>query len=214
MTRGGRKHTDGDAEAERRCIVTREAAPRSGLIRFVVAPDGRLAFDLAEKLPGRGIWVTASRDALDKAAAKNLFAKAARQQVTLPDRLTDTIESALARRVVDLISLARKAGRAVTGYEKVKGWLVTEDVRALIQARDGSARGKSKLSTPEGARYIGCLSAEELGAAFGRDSAVHAALSAGGLTNRVILDAARLAGLRDNHGASAPERTIASHERH
>lgn len=213
MTRGG-KTKDRDAEPERRCIVTREAAPKRGLIRFVLGPDGALVFDLAEKLPGRGLWVTADRAVLSQAVAKNAFARAARQPVTLPPGLEDLIEGALARRVIDLISLARKAGRAVAGYEKVKGWLLTENVRALIQASDGSGRGKSKLSTPEGARYIGCLTAAELGMAFGRESTIHAALTGGGLTDRVILDAARLAGLRENHGATAPERTNTSHERH
>ena len=213
MARGSasKRREDGP---ERRCIVTRDTAPKRGLIRFVVGPDGTLAFDLAEKLPGRGMYVTADRAILREAVAKNPFSRAARQQVTLPDALDTLIERALARRVVDLISLTRKAGRAVCGYEKVKGWLITEDVRALIQAQDGSSRGKSKLSTPEGAKYIGCLSANELGAAFGRDTAIHAALTGGGLTNRVILDAARLAGLRENHGASAPERTNTSDERH
>lgn len=213
MARGGHSKTREDGP-ERRCLVTRDTAPKRGLIRFVAGPDGMLVFDLAEKLPGRGMWVTADRAILQQAMAKNPFSRAARTQVTLPDGLDDLIERALARRVVDLISLTRKAGRAVCGYEKVKGWLLMEDVRALIQAHDGSSRGKSKLSTPEGAKYIGCLSAQELGAAFGRDTAIHAALSGGGLTTRVILDAARLAGLRENHGASAPERTNTSHERH
>ena len=213
MARGGKKR-DIDAESERRCIVTRESAGKPGLIRFVVGPEGALAFDLAEKLPGRGMYVTATRACLDEAVKKNSFSKAARAQVILPDGLPMLIEQALVRRVVDLISLARKAGRAVSGYEKVKGWLLTEDVRALIQARDGSARGKTKLTTPEGAKYIGCLTADELGAAFGRENTIHAALTGGGLTKRVILDAARLAGLRDNHGASASERTNGSHERH
>ena len=213
MARGSSSKNRDDGP-ERRCLVTRDSAPKRGLIRFVAGPDGQLAFDLAEKLPGRGMYVTADRAILRQAMEKNPFSRAARQQVVLPDDLDNLIEGALARRVVDLISLARKAGRAVSGYEKVKGWLITEDVRALIQARDGSSRGKSKLSTPEGAKYIGCLSANELGAAFGRDTAIHAALTGGGLTNRVILDAARLAGLRENHGASAPERTNTSDERH
>jgi predicted RNA-binding protein YlxR (DUF448 family) len=213
MARGG-KTREHDADPERRCIVTRETSPKHGLVRFVVGPDGMVVFDLAEKLPGRGIWVTSDRDTIRQAVAKNAFTRAAQQPVSLPDGLEDLIERSLARRVIDLISLARKAGRAVSGYEKVKGWLLTENVRALIQASDGSGRGKSKLSTPEGARYIGCLTADELGAAFGRETTIHAALTGGGLTNRVILDAARLAGLRDNRGATAPERTNTSHERH
>ena len=75
------------------------------------------------KLPGRGIYVAADRAAIELAVKKKLFARAAKQQVTVPDGLVDEVEKQLARRVVDLISLQRKAGKAVAGYEKVKGWL-------------------------------------------------------------------------------------------
>jgi len=102
----------------------------------------------------------------------------------------------LARRVVDLISLQRKAGKAVAGYEKVKGWLQSEEAEVLIQAVDGSGRGKSKLSTPHYGHYIGWLTADELGLAFGRQTVIHGALASGGLTQRVVEEAGRLRGVR------------------
>jgi len=195
MTRGGRTK-DRTAAPERRCIVTGEVKPVSELIRFVVGPDGAIVPDLLGKLPGRGIWVSAKREALEKAVSKNLFARAARQPVTVPDGLVDNVEAALADRVVHLISLARKAGQAVAGYEKVKDWLSKEEARVLIQATDGSERGKTKLSTPYGGRYIGCLTGSELGLAFGRENVIHSALAGGGLTSRIVEDAAKLSGLR------------------
>ncbi len=194
MTRGGRDREDG--EAERRCIATGETQPKAGLIRFVVAPDGTVVPDLAEKLPGRGMWVTADRDALEKAAKKGLFARAAKAPVTVPPDLVDRVEAMLADRVVHLVSLARKAGEAVTGFEKVKEWLAQGRAKVLLQASDGSERGKSKLWTPPGGRYFGCLTARELGLAFGREHAIHGALAAGGLASRVVEEAAKLSGLR------------------
>ena len=65
-------------EPERRCIATGESAPKAGLIRFVVGPDGGIVPDLGERLPGRGIWVGADRDALQKAVDRKLFARAAK----------------------------------------------------------------------------------------------------------------------------------------
>ena len=109
----------------------------------------------------------------------------------------------LARRVVDMISMSRKTGRAVTGFEKVKSWLANDEVRVLLQASDGSERGKAKLWTPEGARYFGCLTAQELGLAFGRQSVIHAALAGGGLSDRVVEEAAKLRGLRENESGKA-----------
>ena len=117
--------------------------------------------------------------------------------------MADLVEAQLAKRVTDLVALARKAGQAVAGFEKVKDWLSQEGrVKVLLQASDGSTRGKSKLWTPTGARYFGCLTASELGLAFGRQSVIHGALGAGGLRDRVVDDAAKLQGLRAVPGAA------------
>ena len=195
MTRGGR--TKDSDEPERKCIVSGESQPKAGLIRFVVGPDNVIVPDILSRLPGRGIYVSSNRASLDKAAKKGLFARAARQAVVVPEGLTDLVESLIARRMVDLVSLARKGGVAVCGFEKSKDWLVKGQARLLIQANDGSERGKEKLRPPNGPEsLISCLSAGELGLAFGRERAIHAALAAGGLSNRVVEEAARLVGLR------------------
>ncbi len=198
MTRGGRDK-DRD-EPERRCIVTGDTAPKAGLIRFVVGPDGQVIPDVAGKLPGRGIWVSADRDLIAKAARKGLFSRAAKMPVQTPADLDAVVERAQAKRVVELVSLARKAGLAVAGFEKVKGWLADGKAKVLLQASDGSDRGKGKLWTPEGGRWFGCLTSSELGLAFGRDSVIHGALAAGGLSTRVVEEAAKLSGLRRNDG--------------
>lgn len=204
MGRGGRTK-DRDVQ-ERRCIVTGDVQPKSGLIRFVVGPDNQVVPDVLEKLPGRGMWVTADRGTFE-AASKGQFAKAAKQAVVVPDGLAAEVERQLARRVVDLIALARKAGRAVCGFEKVKGWLSGgENVRALLQASDGSERGKTKLWTPEGARYFGCMTAQELGLAFGRQTVIHGALATGGLSDRVVEEATKLRGLRETSGGEGTAR--------
>ncbi|SEQ87945.1 RNA-binding protein [Thalassovita taeanensis] len=202
MTRGG-KTKDREDGSERKCIATGEVQPKYGLIRFVVGPDGQIVPDLMEKLPGRGIWVAADRKALERASSKGLFARAAKQPVTVPDNLPDVVEQMMVRRVVDLISLARKGGLAVAGYEKVKDWLSKEQAEVLIQAIDGSGRGKSKLSTPHFGSFIGWLTADELGMAFGRQTVIHVALGAGGLTERVVNEAARLKGLRVSDGETS-----------
>ena len=199
MSRGGQT-TDRDDGPERRCIATGDVQPKHGLIRFVVGPEGQLGPDLAEKLPGRGIWVAADRAALELAVKKNLFSRAAKQPVSLPDDLIDRVEAGLVRRLTDIIALSRKAGEAVAGCEKVKDWLAPRQGKALLQATDGSERGKSKLWTPTGARYFSVLTARELGLAFGRQSVIHGALAAGGLAPRVVEGAAKLQGLRKADG--------------
>ena len=198
MTRGW--HKDENDDVERKCIVTGEVQPKAGLIRFVIGPDNQVVPDILGKLPGRGIYVTADRAILEQ-ARKGQFSRSAKQAVTVPDGLLDEVERQIARRTVDLIALTRKAGRAVCGFEKVKGWLAGgERVRVLVQASDGSERGKNKLWTPEGARYFGCLTSAELGLAFGRQSVIHGALATGGLSDRVVEEATKLRGLREGNG--------------
>lgn len=202
MTRGGGKNRPDTPE--RRCIVTGETQPATGLVRFVVGPEDVLTPDVGHKLPGRGIWVSADRDVLNRAVSKKLFARAARQQVVVPDGLADTVHDLLTRRVIDLISLARRGGQAVAGYEKVREKLMAGTARVLMQAVDGSDRGKAKLRPPDDTgQFIGIMTASELGLAFGRDHVIHAALGSGGLTARVVEEAARLAGVRGQIGGSA-----------
>ncbi|TNC74269.1 RNA-binding protein [Rubellimicrobium roseum] len=204
MTRGGAKMRP--EEPERRCLVTGETGPKSGLVRFVVGPDNAVVPDIVGKLPGRGLYVTASRPILEQ-ARKGQFARAAKAPVNVPEGLAEEVERQLAHRVVDLVSLARKAGLAIAGFEKVKEALALSGeglgkgrwarIRVLLQASDGSERGKAKLWTPEGARYFSCLTGDELGHAFGRPNVIHAALASGALADRVVEEAAKLRGLRE-----------------
>ncbi len=169
-------------------------------MRFVVGPEDVIFPDVTGKLPGRGIYVSADRGVLEKAVAKRMFSKGAKKQVRIPEDLVDQVEAGLLKRLQDAIAIARKAGRAVAGYEKVKAMLDREEARVLLQATDGSERGKGKLSTPQGGKWIGFLTADELGQAFGRDRVIHAAVASGTLAQRIVEEAARLQGMRHTEG--------------
>ena len=202
MSRGG-KTKERDAP-ERRCVVSGDVQPKRGMIRFALGPDGTLVPDIAGKLPGRGAYVTAERAVLAEAVKKKAFARGLKVQVTVPDGLVGDVERLLVKRVTDLISMARKAGIAVTGFEKVKDWLAKDEAVILLQASDGSERGKSKLYKPGGRwSFFDILTAQELGLSFGRERVIHAALARGGLTERIREDAIRLSGVRDHDGGGS-----------
>ncbi|PCI62744.1 MAG: hypothetical protein COB37_06500 [Kordiimonadales bacterium] len=198
---------------ERRCVLTKAAEPIEKMVRLAHAPDGTLVPDVAGRLPGRGVYVTAEREAIEVAVKKKLFSRGFKTQVTMPEGLADEVERQILRRLVELLSLARKSGAAVGGYEKVKDWLSKEEAQVLIQAVDGSGRGKSKLSTPHLGSYIGCLTADELGMAFGRETVIHAALASGGLSKRVVEEAQRLRGMRKTVGGTAAQKDTNLNER-
>lgn len=131
------------------------------------------------------------------AITKNLFSRAAKAPAKIPEAFLDLIERLLVKRVIETISLARRGGEVVSGFEVVKGALISQRAKILIQASDGSERQLGKLRSPEGKNvYFNCLTQAELGLAFGRDYAIHAALTGGGLTKKVRAEATRLAGIR------------------
>lgn len=195
VARGGR--TKDRSEPERRCIATGSSGPKAGLIRFVAGPEGTVVPDLAQKLPGRGMWVAADRAALTRAVSKNLFARSAKASLRPAADLADVTERLLAHRIVSLLALARKAGQAVAGAQKVKDALVAEELLCLLQAEDGSAREKAALRPPPGDdTYFADLTSAEMGLAFGRERVIHAGLFPGGLGAQVRYESARLHGFR------------------
>lgn len=184
-------------EPQRTCIVTRTTANKSDLVRFVVGPDATIVPDIANKLPGQGIYVCADRDAISQAAKKGMFSKAAKMKVTAGLDLAEQVAQMLSSRLVQSLSLARKAGLAIAGFEKVKTLLVSGEAVALLQASDGSEAMKSKLRPPNGPEsHVVCLSSNDLGVAFGRDTVIHAALTAGGIADVCLKEATRLQGVR------------------
>jgi len=171
--------------------------PRAELLRLVVAPDGTVVADIEGKLPGRGLWITPRRDVVADALRRNLIAKAAKRAVVVPADFADRIEAGLARRCLDLLGLARRAGQSVAGFEKVRGWLKDGKAALLVEASDGAADGRRKLQeVAGGVPTVAAMTAAELAAALGRETAVHVAVAHGRLAERLQQAAQRLAGMR------------------
>lgn len=176
-------------------------------MRFVLSPDRILVPDLAERLPGRGMWLSAKADVLEQAIRRGAFAKAARGAVLAPPDLRATVEDGLRGRIRDLVGFARRAGQAVSGWQAAREWLLTGRAGLMVQATDGSPAEKARLIGHRQVPVAEPLSAEELGAPFGRDRSVHVAIARGRLADRIAAEAARLAGLRlvaTAEGATTP----------
>jgi len=181
----------------RRCIVTGDERPKAELIRFVVGPDDGIVPDLEERLPGRGLWLSADRDVVNTAAAGRVFAKAARQKVNVPEDLAERIEALLAGRTMDLIGLARRAGNVICGFEKVRAFLKEGRKGVLLAASDGARGGREKLlGKSSGEAELAVLTSLELGQALGREQVVHAVIAPGALAERIRREMERLRGVR------------------
>ncbi|HEX3209918.1 MAG TPA: RNA-binding protein [Geminicoccaceae bacterium] len=204
-------------ESLRRCLVTRDCRPPGQLLRFVLDPEGRVQPDVDARLPGRGMWLSADRNVLNKAVAGNLFARTARAPARVAPDLVEQVESLLARRALATLGLARRAGQVALGFDQVRPWLRCGAAAVLVAARDGAADGRRKLRrlAPELPLVVAFASAE-LGAALGRESVVHVAVAPGGLAQRLLQDVERLAGFRPDvivpPGALGPLDSIESRD--
>jgi len=191
--------------------VTRTAGARDHLIRFVLDPDDRVVPDLEERLPGRGMWLSADRDVVNRAVAGRLFARSVRRPAVAEANLAETVERLLARRALECLGLARRAGQVVVGFDQVRAWLHASKAAVLIAAADGAADGRSKLRRlAKDLPLVTAFSRSELGASLGRDDVVHGAVAPGGLAQRLLRDVERLAGFRPGAveliGEAAPGR--------
>src|SRR6185312_10999627 len=166
----------------RLCLSTGETKPVAEMIRYVVAPDGAIVPDLSRKLPGRGAWVSATNAALERAIERKLFSRAFRGKGKAERDLPQLVERLLQRAALDALSIANKAGQAITGYEKIGETLSGKRVFALLHASDASEDGRSKLNSraksllSEAPVEIRLFSGEQLDLALGRSNVVHAAL--------------------------------------
>jgi predicted RNA-binding protein YlxR (DUF448 family) len=187
------------ADRERRDIVSGEVMEEARLIRFVPGPDGVVVPDLARKLPGRGLWVAADREAVQTAAKKGLFSRAAKAKLSAAPDLADQVEMLLRRRVLSALGLARRGGDLTSGFEKVSAAITSGKAAWLIEASDGAADGRRKLrgqarkqSRPPG--VFGVFTASELGLALGLENVIHTAFLAGRAADHWTLDVQRLSG--------------------
>jgi len=174
--------------AERTCVATRAVRPVGELIRFVIGPQGEVVPDLKARLPGRGVWVSAARNAVALAVKRKSFARAFRREVVVPAELAARVEDLLARAALDALAMAGKAGQAVSGFTKVEEALRQDHIMGIVHASDAAPDGIRKIGQilrqthgagPDSIPVITAFMSAQLDLALGRPNVIHAALLAG-----------------------------------
>ncbi|MEA2870064.1 MAG: uncharacterized protein QOH67_40 [Hyphomicrobiales bacterium] len=185
---------EGRRGTERLCALTREVRPIDELIRFVVGPDGMIVPDLKRRLPGRGVWITATRTAIDEAVKRNAFARSLKREAKAASDLGVQIERQLENAALDALGIAHKAGRLAIGFGRTETALsAVPPVAAILSASDGSPEGARKIAAAAARRQTGenaseipvivAFTSAQLDLALGRSNVVHAALLAGPASN-------------------------------
>lgn len=205
-------------ESERMCIVTRRREPPEAMIRFVRGPDGVVAPDIRARLPGRGVWVSASAELVSEATKKRMFSRGLKETAEAPPQLAADVDRLLEADCLQMLALVNKAGAVVAGFSKVADTLAKGAVVALIAARDGGEDGKRKLrqaarrggvgerpSGPAEPPTVGLFTSNQLDLALGRTNVIHAALAAGGPATGFLARCRRLAAYRGVRLDGTPE---------
>lgn len=213
-TSAGRSSTRQSAEQNRLCAVHRVERSKSDLLRFVADPDGCIVADLKNNLPGRGVWISADHASVTQAVQARAFDRSLKQKITASPKLADEVDGLLTKRVMDTLSLANKAGAAITGFTKVELAIQKQALAVLIQASDAAADGRDKLSrkfqavhyeTPSMANIVVLLTTSQLSLAMGRSNVVHAGLTDSGVARTFLSEARRLGRYRQGLTANLTE---------
>lgn len=194
----------GHKGTERKCVATGKVEDTAKMIRFVLNPHGDVVPDIMGKLPGRGVWVTAHREQMAKAIKVGGFPRGFKTKLKVDNSLTEMTEKLLARRLLGLLSMARKSGHIAIGYDQVKAAAGSGKIAWRIEAREGAADGRGKIRTLSKAvarelemvlpKVMGCFTGAELAEALGRDTVIHVSLPPGKLAKAFTADAARYRG--------------------
>jgi uncharacterized protein len=198
------------AGTQRFCAVTRTVKPIDDMIRFVIGPNGAAVPDLKRRLPGRGIWITATRNALDAAVARKAFARSFKREVRAAPDLVDMTERLIERAALDALAIAHKAGKIALGFTRTQAALAHEPVLAVLNAADAAPDGARKVAAAlhrrEDAtkiRAVTMFSSAQLDLALGRSNVIHAALLAGPESETVLARVDRLERFRNSDRSNA-----------
>ena len=197
---------------ERFCVVARAVRPTDEMLRFVAGPDGTVVPDIKRKLPGRGVWVTGTREAVTEAVRRGLLPRGLKANVRTPAELPELIDRLLERAALDALAMAHKAGRIVAGFERVESAIAAGGLAAVIHAADAAPDGVRKLGWRAEGQFpvISTFTSSQLDLALGRPHVIHAALLSGREGETFLTRWRTLERYRMNAGRGAPKR--AGHE--
>ena len=204
--------------AERHCAVTGAVKPVAEMIRFVVSPTGEPVPDLKRRLPGRGLWITATRAALRTAVARKVFARGFKREVRVAPDFMETTERLIETAALDALAIAHKSGNVAIGFAKADAAIGHGAVAGVLHAAEAAPDGVRKLQASLHGRFgpdtdkiavIGFFNSAQLDLALGRSNVIHAALLAGPESETFLARAARLDRFRapgTNHAEASEDR--------
>jgi uncharacterized protein len=205
----------------RRCVATKARADKATLLRLVLGPEGSPFFDVLGRAPGRGVHLSPERATVLEALSPRGLARAFKGEAkVLSDEaitlvIADT-ERRLEARILELIALARRAGKVEIGMDAAgRAARIDGENGLIVEARDLSERSERSLedSVPEGTRVVRVSSKAALGAKLGREDVGIVAIRPSVFQGRIRDEVQRLSALSSSTNAVVRGRVPARRER-
>ena len=194
-----RKEAGDPDKTLRTCVITRVRYEPEDLVHLVAGPDGVIEVDRSGKLAGRGVWLLPQRKVVEQAEARPAqIARALKLDTCQTAGLRERIYQATLARVLDLLSLAARAGLVASGADQLEGALRAGEVLALVLACDASAQTTDKIQSiqPDVFCVTLPLTREALGARVGKGPRAALGFRPGSVTRAMLKQLPRLAELR------------------
>ena len=205
----------------RSCVITRERQPIDALIRFVAGPSGEVVPDLKRKLPGRGVWVSASQASVEMAIKRKAFGRALKADVKAAQDLAVLTGTLMEQDALQSLALANKAGAVIVGHAKVEAALEKGSVSAIFHASDAAADGIRKIGqairrasdTKTTLPVLAPFTSTQMSLCLGREHVIHLCLANSPASEPVLAKSRlflRYRGLPDASGDAIPDRALGS----
>jgi len=158
---------------QRSCVACRRSADQDELIRYVVAPDGRLVVDYQHKLPGRGAYTCFNRECITRAVQRRAFVRSMKNaQIDVDiESLIGELRQQVEIRILNLIGMARKAGLVASGSQMVLATLKKPAEIAMVLLSSDVTQNVGSKVRQQTARacipLIECFDKATLGRALG-----------------------------------------------
>ena len=173
---------------------------KDDFIKISLSPDNRLVPDLRDKLPGKSIWLPANKalitDILRKKDLKSYFGVS---EILTPD-LVFLIEMILRKKILNSISLAKKAGFLAIGLDTIKTKLIEKNHCLIVVAKGAkSLQRYSVFSSSNVSCFENLLYQKDLEKSTGKNNVKYVGILSKNFKKTIQVDLNKLKGFIDNH---------------
>ena len=169
-------------------------------IKFSLSPDNKLVPDLHDKLPGKSIWATTDKALIECIQERKDVKEHFGVSHVFTNDLLFLIKKILRKKIVNSISLAKKAGYLAIGIDTIKAQLKEKKHCLIIVAKEArSLKNYSFFSSNTISCFENLLYQRDLEKSTGKNNVKYVGILSKNFKKTIQVDLNKLKGFIDNH---------------